>query len=250
MAEKQYEIIKVKHKFPVRDLIKLPNGKIASLDAFGPNYFTENIKEMNKSYSHPVTGEKISFKEPTTTESILTAGYDFKNRAKPNIFNPRWLQAGRIVRTSQGVFVNPPKDDKGNPMIDEKILKSYLNNAKPIKVRKGKIYIVSDSENLIDFGFAEYDSFKTGVQDCDTFAGGGLARALEHTPEKVAEQLRAIAYPEFYKKGVNVYGFGSVKEPVLKVASLDSGRGLVRSRLDVDGNWYGNCDGYAFGVLK
>ena len=250
MAKETYEIIKVKPKFPVRNLVKLPNKKIASLDAFGPNYFNTNVKEMSKSYSHPVTGEEISFKEPTTADSILTAGYDFENRAKPQIFDPRWLQAGRIVRTSEGVFVNPPKDESGNPIIDEKTLKNYLNNAKPIKVGKGKIYIVSDSENLTDFSFAEYDSFKTGVQDCDTFAESGLAKVLEHT-ENTAETLRAIASPKFYKRGVNVWGFDSVKEPALRMASLCSGGYLGRDRLGVSGDyWYDDYYGYAFGVCE
>lgn len=252
MTETQYNIIKAgEPKAPPISLIKISGERnlIVSLDVFGPTYFEENIKEMQKSYFHPQTGETITFREPTTTESVLIASYDFENRAKPRIFDPKWLQIGRIVRTSEGVFANPPKDTQRNTIIDEKILKSYLNKVKPVKVGKGKIYIVSDTENLKDFGFIEYDSFKRGVQDCDEFVNGGLARILEHSEE--SKNLKSISSPKFYKRGVNVWNFDKVKQPVLKVVSLDSDRNLDGGRLDVDDD--GRCDyyvgGFAFGVL-
>ena len=249
MAETQYKVIETNQpEFPIRSLIEISGDRnlTASLLAFGPNYFNDNVAEMQKSYSHPQTGKTISFREPTTAESILVASCDFKNRAKPKIFDPRWLQAGWIVRTSEGVFVNP-LDAQGNPITNEQILKSYLKADKKVN----GIYLLDN-----DSGFAPYDSFTRGVQDCDTFAQGGLARVLEHTPEKVAEQLRAIASPKFYKRGVNVWGFGDVKEPVLKVVGLDSGRSLGGRRLGVvgygwsdDGDGGGGNSGYAFGVL-
>lgn len=249
----EYEIIEAKQqKAPPRNLIRISGDKelITSLKAFGPNYFNNNVSEMQKSYSHPQTGEIITFREPATVESILAASYDFRNRAKPQIFDPGWLQAGRIARTSEGVFVNPPKDEKGKPIINKKVLKNYLNMVKPLKVNKGKIYVVSDSENLRDFGFADYDSFVRGVQDCDTFSQGGLARVLEHTEDE-AKNLRIIASPKFYKKGVNVFGFDEVKKPVLRIVGLCSCRFLGDLRLNVYGLiWYDYYLGYAFGVLE
>ena len=101
-----------------------------------------------------------------------------------------------------------------------------------------------------DFGFAPYETFKRGVQDCDSFVQGGLARVLEHTQEEQAKNLRTIASPKFYKRGVNVWGFDDVKEPVLRVVGLDSGRVLGDGRLGVDGGWGDYDNGYAFGVLK
>jgi len=242
--EKEYGIIKAKSEHPVRDLLRVPHkdgALIVSHPAFGPNYFNANIEEMQKSYSHPVTGERISFREPTTSESISGASYDFENMAKLSIFDPRWLQTGRIVRTSKGVFVNPPRDEKGNLIIDEQRLEAYI-------LREVNGIYRADSSDL---GFAPYNSFTQGVQDCNTFAEGGLARALEHTEGKTAENLRKIASPKNYKRGVNVFGFDKVTDPVLRVAGLDSGRDFDDYRLYVYGDvWTDGNYSVAFGVLE
>lgn len=244
MVETQYGIIKATPSLPARDLISVPHKKgilVVSYPAFGPDNYSNNLKEMQRQYSHSKELPKISFREPATSESISAAAYDFKNRVKPEIFDPRWLQVGRIVRTSEGVFANPPVDKQGNPITDEKTLKSILNKSEKVN----EIYL---SDN--DFGFAPYETFNRGVQDCHTFAQGGLARILEYTEEKEAENLRTIASPKFYKRGVNVWGFDDVKEPILRVASLGSGRGLGSLRLFVGGDgWDGGSGGFAFGVL-
>ena len=120
MASTRYEVIEAgPPKAPVISLIKISGDRslTASLKAFGPNYFNANIEEMSKQYSHPKTGEIISLREPTTAESILVAAYDFSNKAKPEIFDLRWLQAGRIVRAPEWVVVNPPRDANGNPIM-------------------------------------------------------------------------------------------------------------------------------------
>lgn len=253
MTETEYGIVTAKRpEFTPRDLLVVPHegGSLTtSYPAFGPNYFRKNVVEMNKSYSHPQTGERISFREPTTSESISASAYDFENMAKPKIFGPRWLQAGYIVRTQDGVFVNPPKDTEGNPIVDESALKCYINGIKPVKVGRGNIYVVPNRGNLRDFGFANYNSFERGTQDCETFSQGGLARVLEHT-EGSTKNLQIISSPLFYKNGVNVYGFDKVREPVLRVVSLDSARNLGGDRLYVDGlNWNDDNYGYAFGVF-
>lgn len=247
--ETKYSVIQEKQaEHPVRRLIRFSGDRnfIASLSAFGPGTYEDNQAEMQKKYSHPKTGEIISFKPATTAETILINTYDFENRAKPEILDPKWLQVGRIVRTSEGVFVNPP-----NFVLypDEKTLKCYLNGVKPIKVNKGQIYIVPNSISLKDFGFASYETFTRGVQDCDTFAHSGLARILEHTKEKIAENLKEIASPKFYKRGVNVWGFDDVKEPILSIMGLGSSRDLG-VKLDVIGNsWSVYLGSYASGVL-
>jgi len=245
MTDKEYGVIEEKQiqpKFPVRTLLRVPHKQgslIVSRNAFGPNYFKDNIAEMQKSYCYPNTREVISFRKPTTAESISAAAYNFENFAKPEIFDPRWFQAGYMVRTQEGVFVNP-LGSKGVPITDEKTLKSLLKSDRKVN----GIYLLDN-----DMGFAPYDSFTRGVQDCDGFAQGGLARVLEHTPEKEAKQFKAIASPKLYKFGVNVWGFEEVKEPVLRVVCLGSYRNLGGGRLNVDGSWSGYY-GYAFGVLN
>ena len=243
--ETKYSIIQEKQaEHPVRKLIMVKGDRnfIASLSAFGPGIYKNNQAEMQKQYSHPETGKTISFKPATTAETILINAYDFENIAKKEIFGPSWLQVGRIVRTSEGVFANPPADRQGSPITDEKTLKSFLKTSKKVN----EIYLLGN-----DFGFAPYETFSRGVQDCDTFTQGGLARILEYTEKKEAENLRAMASPKFYKRGVNVLGFDDVKEPILRVVGLYSNRGLGDDGLDVDGDgWGGGGSGYASGVLN
>ncbi|MDO8459489.1 MAG: hypothetical protein Q7S74_00100 [Nanoarchaeota archaeon] len=251
MTSTQYGIIEVKQpEHPPRSLLVVPhenNNLIVGFPAFGPGTYSGNQNSMQKSYSHPQTGERISFTPATTAQSISAAAYDFKNLAKPQIFDPQWLQLGYILRTSEGVFVNLPKDKQGNVITDEAILKSHLNGIKPIRIGKSDIYIASNTEKLKDFGFAPYETFQTGIQDGKKFAEGGLARVLEHTEEK-ANALGKIASTKFYLTGVNVWAFEQTKEPVLRVASLGSGRVSGSGRLSVNGNDWSN-EGYAFGVL-
>jgi len=244
MGKIKYGIIKA--KFPQRDLLRVPHKEdslVVGFLAFGPDYFKNNIEEMQKDYSHPQTRKKISFREPTTSESISAAAYDFENMAKPDIFDSRWLQTGYMIRTSEGIFANPPKDAQGNPIIDEKILKSYLNDSKKVN----GIYL---GEN--DFGVAPYETFERGVQDSGKFAEGGLARILEHTMKKVAKNLKVISSSENYSNGVNVLGFDQGKKPILTVVNLYTSRhfGFGGSRLNVSIGEQYNYEGLAFGVLK
>jgi hypothetical protein len=245
MKKAQYGIISAKQpKFPAKGLLIVPHKNrnlTVSYPAFGSDYFKSNIAEMQKLYSHPQTGERILFREPTTSESISAAAYDFVNLAKPMIFDPKWLQLGYIVRTSEGVFANPIIKNNGNPIIDEKTLKALLNKSEKVN----GIYL---GEN--DFGFASYETFKQGVQDFSDFAESGLARLLEHTKEKTAKNLSGISSAKHYKRGVNVFNFDKVQEPVLRVAGLYSSRSLGSGQLGVDGfSWY-DYGGYVFGVLK
>jgi len=234
----EYGIIKQKKsQFPVRELLVVPHqGKklTVSYPAFGPNNHEENLKDMRKTYSHPITGKEINFRPATTSESISAVAYEFGNMAKTKIFDPRWLQAGYIVRTQDGVFTNTIMTDKDK-------LKQILNYAKKVN----RIYLLDNG-----MGFAPYDSFKTGVQDINTFVEGGLARVLEHTTKKTATKLKEIGSEKNYKKGVNVWGFDISQKPIIRVAGLGSGRG-IGGWLSVDGSDLDVSDGgYAFGVLK
>lgn len=241
MTETKYGIKKAALSLPARDLLIVPHKNRdlgVSSPAFGPNTYNNNLAQMQETYSHLPQYPSISFREPTTSESISVVAYDIKT-TKIEILDPRWLQLGRIVRTSEGVFVNPPKDKEGNVLTNESKLKTLLDKASKIN----GIYL-GDNE----FGFASYETFERGVQDCDTFAQGGLARVLEHTDKKIAKNFRQIASPEFYKNGVNVWGYDKVNEFVVRVASLGSYRDFGGSGLSVGGSW-GDDDGCAFGVL-
>lgn len=243
MEETQYDLIPVKGpEFPPRGLLRVKtSGRefYASSEAFGSNYLSKNVAEMQKQYSHPQTGEIITFREPTTPESILTASYDFGNMAKPKIFDPKWLQLGEIVRTSEGVFANVPRDEKGNKITDEEVLKSFLKTDKKVN----GIWLLNN-----DFGFASYETFRQGIQDAGDFAESGLARVLEHA-ERTAEKLKEITSKKNYSIGVNICGFDSVKTSVLRVASLDSDRSLGGRLLSVYGGRSLDDYGFVFGVL-
>ncbi|MBI2628680.1 hypothetical protein HYW74_01195, partial [Candidatus Pacearchaeota archaeon] len=126
-TELKYGIIKAKPSLPARDLFMLPHkggDLIVSYPAFGPNSYLDNLSEMQKRYFNSEQYPEVSFREPTTSESISAAAYKFRDMAKKQILDPRWLQLGRIVRTSEGVFANPPKDADGNTILDEQVLKS------------------------------------------------------------------------------------------------------------------------------
>lgn len=253
MKTKYGLIMERKPEFPVRDLLRVPHqGKdlIVSYPAFGPNYSSENIKEMQKTYLHPLTKKKISFRESTIAESISASAYKFRELAKPKIFDDRWLQAGRIVKTPEGIFANPPKDEWGRSVIENNILKQYLNKAKKVN----GIYLVPNGEfgELRDFGFAPYESFKQGEQSGKDFAvnlkTNGLARVLEHTENKVASKLKLISSKQNYSKGVNIFNFNYFLEPITTLLNLDNGWNYrdildIYSPLGNEGN-----KGYAFGI--
>lgn len=255
----EYEVIEEKQeqpKFPVRALLRVSHqgGKlIVSRHAFGPDYFKDNIAKMQENYCYPNTREVITFREPTTSESISAVAPDFEKIAKPEIFDLHWLQAGPIVRCQDGVYATVHRDGKGAICTDESELRKLRDKAKKVN----GIWILENTPELArkgirDFGFADYETFdrqRYGIS-CEDFAKGGLARILEHTKGEVAENLRKIASPDNYKLGVSVWGFEDVKEPTARVVELGSGRYGGRVRLYVDGYfWDDDYDGCAPGVL-
>ncbi len=247
-TQDQYGIIRAKLLLPTRDLLRVPHRQgidlTVSSPAFGPNTYSGNLAEMQKTYFHSNEFPNITFKEPTTSESVSVCGYDFKNLARPQILDTRWLQLGRIARASEGIFINSPKDKQGNPITDEKILKSFLTEDRKVN----GIYLLGN-DSVKDFAYVPYESFTRGVQDSNTFVQGGLARGLEYTTEIEAPKLKVISSKKNYPRGVDVFGFDEVKELVSRVAGLGSGRSIEGGRLVVDGDWIGDSCGSAFGVL-
>ena len=238
MAEAEYKVRKAEEREQLPEIDLLPliphNGENLDVAVFGTNTYRGNLGAMQKRYFHSGQLQNISFRPATTSESISAAAYGFKDMVKLQIFDPRWLQVGYIVRTPEGVFTNTTETDGGK-------LKQLLTNARKVN----GIYFLDNN-----IAFAPYETFESGVQDFDVFSQGGLARALEHTSEKTASKLRGIASPEHYKRGVNVWEFNPTKEPVVKVASLDSYRNIDGDRLYVDGDNWDVSRGFAFGVRQ
>lgn len=244
MVEK-YGIRKSEVQFPSIDLIYVEHrGGVltGSYPAFGPDYFKNNTQKMRKQYSH--SGELVSFREPTTSESISFADYNFRELAKKEILDPRWLQLGRVARAGEGVYVNAPRDKNGSLIEDEKVLKGYLNKAQKVN----GIWVVPNSkiEGANDFVFVPYETFEQGVQSSGDFARGGLARGLEFSTGKKAEKLEKISSEENYPNGVNVYGWNSVEGLSFRIPDLSSNEG----QLYVDGDDWNDYDGDFFGVKK
>ena len=234
---KEYGTLKAQIRLPTTDLIIVPHKgePLIVSPAFGPNTYNSNVEAMNKEVYNSEQFPNITFREPLTQESISAVAFEFESRARPEIFDPRWLQAGRIVRTQEGVFTNTTE-------LDEAKLKAMLDSAEKVN----GIYLINDQ-----IAFAPYESFETGVQEGEKFAEGGLARALEHTEEKVAENLAKIAAKGFYPRGVDVWRFDSVKKPISKVACLGSSGFVDDDGLDVDGgDWDDYYSGFAFGVRE
>ena len=239
----QYGVIKAKTDLLVTDLLVVPHrgGDLTvRYPAFGRDSYLGNIRSMQNEFYHSDELQRVAFRPATTSESVSAVAYKFRELTKPEILDPSWLQLGLIVRTSEGVFANPPKNAEGNPITDEAELKAYLDSCR----RVNGIYLGDN-----DFGFAPYETFERGVQESRTFAEGGLARLLEHSDEKIAYKLGEISSSENYPRGVNVYGFKETSEPHLIVSALSSCGGFDLG-LDVFGfRGYGR-GGYAFEVQK
>jgi len=240
----QHGIIKARTDLPITDLLVVPHrGGDLTLryPAFGRDSYLGNVRSMQNEFYHSDELQRVAFRPATTSESVSAVAYKFRELTKPEILDPSWLQLGLIVRTSEGVFANPPKNAEGNPITDEAELKAYLDSCR----RVNGIYLGDN-----DFGFAPYETFERGVQESRTFAEGGLAKLLEHSDERTAPKLGEISSSENYPRGVNVFWFDPVEEPVLKVSVLDSGGDFGRG-LGVVGFIHGDDrDGYAFGVQK
>lgn len=250
----KYGIIKkTPPKFPIRDLLKVPHqgeDLFVGYPAFCQNYFSDNMQKMQKTYLHPLTKKQVSFREPTTAESISASAFKFGELAKPEIFDKKWFQLGRIVKTSEGFFVNPPRDKQRNLIIDKNILKQYLNKAKKIH----GIYIVPNGEfeELRDYGFAPYESFINKFQSGYDFAvnpkTNGLARVLEHTENKVALGLQEISKKENYPEEINIFNLDYVSKSMATLVILRGDLNLKGMLAVFGDNRNDSKDGCVFGV--
>lgn len=213
--EKKNNIIQL--KYPMMSLCKcsLNNRTIlATLKPFGINEnYKNHIEEMNKTYYYPnLSGKTITFRPATTTESL----YLIQMLSREDISWKDPYQLGLIVKTSEGIFVNPPNDERGKPITDNRILELLLNGSEKVKgiyvVEDGIKKIKREKYELRDFGFAPYSTFDNTYKEKikDTIVekitkvsnpklqghiipiNTGLARVLEHTKRDIAENFKNI----------------------------------------------------------
>lgn len=206
-------------------------GKGNRFSLFGAGTYAGNVKQMaQEGYQPSVSREGVYL-----VSLALEHPEDQVLAEIVRSFNNNWIQLGRIVRGREGVYVNPPKDESGEFVLDERRL---------IDLTSEDVEGVRYGENGL--AFAPYDSFKQGVQSANDFAKSGLAKAIEFSKSGNASKLADIAKKQ-RRKEVNVWGFNRVDSPVLKVLTLYSYSG----RLHVDGgDWDDDSDGCAFGVLS
>ena len=250
MANK-YDVMRAKERNRLADvdLILRPHkGSDVVMAQFGPGSYSGNTQAMAKHYWNSQENPDVTFRPATTSESVSAVAYDFANIAKPSIFNPRWLQTGRIARWDEGVFLNILSAIReGN--LDENILRQLRDKSKTSGRGDKAIRLGKNG-----FAYVPYESFKQGKQDAKEFAESGLARGLEHVDGSIAPNLNSMAstYRDADGNSVNVVYFDKSETPVSRVVDLYSYVGL----LHVDGDdWYdyydgcgGDCGGYAFGV--
>jgi len=234
-------LIRAEPRLPQIDLLEVPHngGKlIVNYPAFGPNTQKVNVRHMMRRYTNSTDFRDITFRNPTTSESISAIHYIFENiigesegQGTFDGFSSINFGIGLIYTDKDGIYVNLGGNSIGTCMKESE-----------------KVNGIHLGEN--DFGFAPYDSFQEGTQDVDTFSRGGLARILEHTEGKVAEKLRDIASPKFYKNGV-VAPFNSTNRVRNGVVYLESSHsGMRGSRLNVSLDFKSKNKGIAFGVLE
>ena len=184
MTEKYGIIKQTKFQFPVRELLVVPhqNGDLTvSYPFFGPDYFEDNLAKMAKTHSHPQTGEPITFEEPTTSESISAAAYDFEKLAKPKVFNRDGLLAGRIVRTSDGVYAN-------TQITDETKLRKLRDKAKKVmeKIAEGISLVDALKVEKIDLRHVEAEIVKLVKSKPGLSIGAYMGLAMNQFAGKIS----------------------------------------------------------------
>ena len=176
---------------------------------YGRGTYKENIDKMREEDFVPAI-------PATTSESILIASKYF-SRLESYLFKNSVLQAGDVVITQEGVFTNTRETDESE-------LKRKLANARKVN----GIYLIDN-----DVAFASFETFKQGkVQTSEEFAKSGLARALEHTTERIAPNLKEISAYEIYdeggeyvtnhRKGVLVSNFKVGNKPIVSVVGINT----------------------------
>lgn len=256
-----YGIRKATISLPTKDLLVVPHrgsDLIVNHPAFGPGaYWGGDMREDDYFYHSPEFSN-ISFRDPTTSESISVEAYDPEvTRGLKRLF------LGEIITGPEGVYANHPEDLRrttitGDQNLDQTdvfrgVLFPYLSKMERID----GIWLLPNGliERVRDFGFAPFDTFRYGQQDLETFIGEGLARLLEHTNGS-ADSFREIAR-KIFPKGCNikVEGFEPKTNSDWKYHSSIANIYVAGNSLIINGS-IGYCSnreherGYLYGVLE
>lgn len=243
MGKPTYEVLKARptSKFPLRDVARVRDGGkdlLVSAEAFGPSTYVNNIIKMGQTYARSDTLEPVTFRLPTTDETMMIAAGNI-SEVKPKILDKNWLQAGRsVLLPGKRLVVNPPMDGEGKYITDERVLAGYINNAEEVGgVRFGR------------YGFAYVEKFDTGEMSVEQASENGLVRAIEGSRGR-AEDMLTIGTKNNYLRGVRVWGLDNVNEAVTKVVSLSSSGVDMLSVGADDRDSYYNGGGFVFGVAS
>jgi len=197
-------------------MLRPHKGKNVRIAEFYGSYF-RTISEMEKHYRHSRYFSDITFTSMTTPESLEHTVFDWD--LAQHLFSTERVNLGIYVRTGEGVYINPGKtitkfetETGGEPKLQLDM--EGLTNLRDKAEKINGIYLGED-----DFAFAPWESFKSSQSwnDCleaKEFAEGGLARAIEHTSEKIAPTLFKIVSSCQYKKILMEY-WNAPKKPVI-----------------------------------
>lgn len=233
--------------------------------------FSGNIQEIVTKYpltfGHPITGKPFSFKDtPNTTDTINLLAYSLSNpdlnQYLAELINEYEIQLGWIVKTSEGIYVNPPRHKEkitrlfksimvGDPVMDEEILKKYRDMSQ----NEGGIWLLENGkvEGVENFGFAPYESFTIGRQSREKFLSNpktnGLARLIEHSVGKPFA-LKTLTSRKYFPENLEVTMWSPQNYPESKVLCFtriknEEEKGSVRFFLEGDQYF----KGYTFGEV-
>ncbi|MBT4135591.1 hypothetical protein HOD75_03075 [archaeon] len=178
-------------------------GNPLGVSLFGSGDYKKFLEIMQRDFSCLPYYDKVNFRPSTSCESIFVLSKEAeiispeeKERIKEQGRKMPLCCLGRILQSPDGVFVNPPLDEKGN--IDEEEYAKAIDSLSLVN----SVLLGRDG-----FGFAPYESFKTGMQSIDKFCRGGLARVLEGTSEDYAHRFEQAISGDPLEFGVNVECF-------------------------------------------
>jgi len=226
---------------PKKDLILVTGRSTKILAAeFGPNFHQANLREIEQEYNHSQEYPVITFRGPSTQESLKIASQRFEARAKQFLDANCTLQLGKVVITEDGIYTNMTET---NPYA----LKRKLNNIMSIR----GIYLINDTQ-----AFIPYEAFWVGKYKNEDFVRSALARGLEHTDQRRAKSLEDIASKSHYPNGVLVKLFhpeGS--NPTVNLVELEAGTMSDAGALTLNFAKKNQSSdfprkGYTFGILK
>lgn len=171
-------------KLPGKQLaIVCHNGQPLATSRFGPGSYKESLEEMSKHYWNSDEYSDVTFRPANTVESLEIGAQE------PKLFSVPIL-CGKILRTKEGIYTNV------GSTVDEELVKSWFKNGRDVNGIR-----LAEQCYWDNIAFAPYETFTNhGTEPLMNFLKGGLARALEYTDAKIAEnfsKLTAHHNPQF-----------------------------------------------------